>query len=133
MKNLYYIMSRANYNQHDVMYMLSNAEVIYKVNTQLSEEQLEKVFGTADVDLKTRAEHFGNLWDEWEKNQVIIPNQIHKGIQRYKLELEYLDVKATAKNFTDKHGLEEMIDYQIKGNVVRFKDEQYAFLFRLSV
>ena len=61
MKNLYYIMSRANYNQHDVMYMLSNAEVIYKVNTLLSEEQLEKVFGTADVDLKTRAEHFGNL------------------------------------------------------------------------
>ena len=42
MKNLYYIMSRANYNQHDVMYMLSNAEVIYKVNTLLSEEQLEK-------------------------------------------------------------------------------------------
>ena len=133
MKSLYFIMSKVNYNQHDSMYILSNSEVIYKVNTLLTEQQLEKVFGSADVDLKTRAEHFGNLWDEWEDNQVVMPNKLQKGIQRYKLELEYLDIKATAKNFTDKHGLEEMIDYQIKGNVVRFKDEQFAFLFRLSV
>jgi hypothetical protein len=26
-----------------------------------------------------------------------------------------------------------MIDYQVKGNVIRFKDEQFAFLFRLSI
>jgi hypothetical protein len=26
-----------------------------------------------------------------------------------------------------------MIDYQIKGNVIRFADSQYAFLMRLSV
>ena len=113
--------------------ILSNYKEIFKVNQLLSDEQLEKVFGTSDVDLQTRAKHFGNLWDQWENNQVVMPNKLQKGIQRYKLELEYLDIKATAKDFTDKHGLQEMIDYQIKGNVVRFKDEQFAFLFKLSV
>ena len=103
------------------------------MNQLLSDEQLEKEFGTSDVDLQTRAKHFGDLWDQWEKNQVVMPRVLHQGIQRYKLELEYLDIKDKCTNFTQKHGLEEMIDYQIKGNVVRFKDEQYAFLFKLSV
>ena len=113
--------------------VLANAEILYKVNSLLTEQQLEKVFGTSDVDLQTRAEHFGNLWDEWEPNQVIRPPKVHQGIQRYQLELEYLDTKTVAQNFTHKHGLEEMIDYQVKGNVIRFKDEQFAFLFRLSI
>ena len=113
--------------------ILSNSKEIYKLATLLTEQQLEKVFGSADVDLKTRATHFGNLWDEWESHQVIMPQTAVEHYSRYKLELEYLDVKRCCTDFTDKHGLEEMIDYQIKGNVVRFKDEQFAFLFRLSV
>ena len=113
--------------------VLYNADELYKVNSLLNEHQLERVFGTTKVDLQTRAEHFGNLWDEWKPNQVVRPAKLHKGIQRYKLELDYIDTKTLTKNFTDKHGLEEMLDYQIKGNVVRFKDEQFAFLFRLSI
>ena len=44
-----------------------------------------------------------------------------------------MDVKKVIKDFTDKHELKEMIDYQIKGHVVRFADSQYAFLMRLSI
>lgn len=116
-----------------MMNILGNSKEIYKVNTLLTEEQLVDIFGTADVDLQERASYFGDLWDKWQENQVVITPKAVKGYQRYKLELEYLDTKALIKDFTHKHGLEEMVDYQIKGNVVRFNDSQFAFLFRLSV
>jgi hypothetical protein len=116
-----------------MMNVLANSKELYKVNALLTEQQLVAIFGTADVGLQERASYFAELWDKWEDNQVILSSKPVKGIQRYKLELEYLDNKTLIKQFTDKHGLEEMIDYQIKGNVVRFNDSQFAFLFRLSV
>lgn len=99
----------------------------------LSEEQLKDIFGSTDVSISERAEYFGNLWDSWEDNQVILPQKAIEQYSRYKLALEYMDVKKVIKDFTDKHELKEMIDYQIKGHVVRFADSQYAFLMRLSI
>jgi|TARA_B100001287_G_scaffold82878_1_gene69066 hypothetical protein len=114
-------------------YILANAEEIYKVNALLSDKQLEDIFGTKDVSLKERAVYFGDLWDSWEENQVRLPAKAVEHYSRYKLQLEYLDVKKVIKDFTEKHELKEMIDYQIKGHTVRFKDSQYAFLMRLSI
>ena len=99
----------------------------------LSKEQLKDIFGSTAVSISERAEYFGNLWDSWEDNQVVLPQKAIEQYSRYKLALEYMDVKKVIKDFTDKHELKEMIDYQIKGHVVRFADSQYAFLMRLSI
>ena len=95
-------------------YILANAEEIYKVNALLSDKQLEDIFGTKDVSLKERAVYFGDLWDSWEENQVRLPAKAVEHYSRYKLQLEYLDVKKVIKDFTEKHELKEMIDYQNK-------------------
>ena len=47
----------------------------------LSKEQLKDIFGSTDVSISERAEYFGNLWDSWEDNQVILPQ---KAIEQYK-------------------------------------------------
>jgi hypothetical protein len=113
--------------------VLGQARDLMKAHSLLSEEQLVRIFGSSAVSLEHKAKYFGDLWDSWEEHQVVLPQQAIENYSRYKLELEYLDTKAVMKDFTDKHGLEEMIDYQIKGNVIRFADSQYAFLMRLSV
>ena len=116
-----------------MMEMLGLAEDLYKVHQLLSEEQLVRIFGSTAVSLQHKAKYFGELWDSWEEHQVVLPKKAVEGYSRYKLEVEYFDTKSVIKEFCNKHNLEEMIDYQIKGNVVRFADSQYAFLLRLSV
>lgn len=113
--------------------LLGQAKDLMKAHTLLSEEQLVRIFGSSAVSLQHKAQYFGELWDSWKEHQVVLPQSVIENYSRYKLELEYLDTKAVMKDFTNKHELEEMIDYQIKGNVIRFADSQYAFLMRLSV
>ena len=43
----------------------------------LSKEQLKDIFGSTDVSISERAEYFGNLWDSWEDNQVILPQKLN--------------------------------------------------------
>ena len=115
------------------MDVLAKAEEIYKVNSLLSAEQLMEIFATKSPTLMERAEYFANLWDSWIDNQVVLPRKAVEHYSRYKLELEYLDVKSVIRDFTKKYDLREMVDYQIKGHTVRFADSQYAFLMRLSI
>ena len=65
-----------------------------------------------------RSKYFMQLWDSWSATNH----------QRYEW---YVDspVRAYAK----KLGIKEFWEYQLRGNCIRFKDEDTAFLFRLTI
>jgi hypothetical protein len=79
-----------------------------------------------------RSKYFMQLWDSWSATEIDLSNykkpKTSPGHNRYEW---YVDspVRAYAK----KKGIKEFWEYQLRGNCIRFKDEDTAILFRLTI
>ncbi len=77
-----------------------------------------------------RAKHFNELWDDWRETEIELPRGDTTMVStRY----EYIDAKNIVRNFCGKYELAEFWDYQLRQNCIRFKDQQNALLFKLSL
>lgn len=77
-----------------------------------------------------RATHFNQLWYEWRETEIELPRGDTTMIStRY----EYIDAKNIVRNFCSKYDLKEFWDYQLRRNCIRFKEQQNALLFKLSL
>lgn len=97
---------------------------------------LSKIFPKSkfDTDISTvakRTDLFMKLWEDWGNNEVQLKSYNHghslMGSARVIGNTEQL------RPFAEKNKLEMFQDYLIKGNIVRFKDSDMAFYFRLSI
>ncbi|MDA7807315.1 hypothetical protein N8955_01125 [bacterium] len=94
---------------------------------------LGKTYTSKPDDLKDRTDMFREMWDSWSKTSIVLPANIGQasayGSAKYLAE----PGNTKTKQFGRKHKLKEFWDFQIRGNEVRFADEDMALLFRLTL
>jgi hypothetical protein len=76
---------------------------------------------------------FKEMWDSWSKTSIVLPANI--GMASTYGSAKYLAEPGNTKTkqFGRKHKLKEFWDFQIRGNEVRFADDNTALLFRLTL
>lgn len=81
-----------------------------------------------------RSNFFMKLWDEWTSTNI--------DLKKYKPKDASIDLATHRYNwynndivraFAKKHNLKEFWQYQVRGDEVRFEDEDMALLFRLTL
>ena len=82
------------------------------------------------VNPERRSEYFMKLWDDWSSNEIDLTpyHKDLKGQNRYEWYVE-----SPVRAFAKKQGLREFWEFQLRGNAIRFADEDTALLFRLSI
>jgi hypothetical protein len=93
---------------------------------------LGKEYTSKPTDLTERTNKFKELWDSWEHTNIQLPANLPNmafGSARFLTE----PATAKVKKFASKHSLTEFWHYQVRGNAVRFADENTALLFRLTL
>lgn len=79
---------------------------------------------------EARAEYFMDLWFDWESTNIVLPKKIIPGMMsRHE---NYIG-RNNVMQFAKKHNLKEFWEFQVRGREVRFKDEDMALLFRLTL
>ena len=86
-----------------------------------------------DLGLETpeaRSEYFLDLWLEWESTSIKLRKRNMPSMYA-----RYGDWQAREEvlSFARKHDLKEFWDFQVRGEEIRFKDENNALLFRLTL
>ena len=79
---------------------------------------------------EARSEFFMDLWMQWEPTNIKL-QKIHVP-SMYSRYGDFLGREKVMK-FANKHKLRESWDRQMRGQEVRFKDDDMALLFRLAV
>ncbi len=99
----------------------------------------DELFPPAEVEeygiqnISDRSKYFLKLWDEWVSTNINLRlysprHSVDLATHRYNW---YHN--DTARQFAKEQGLREFWDYQVRGDEVRFKDEDMALLFRLTL
>jgi len=94
---------------------------------------LGKTYTSKPDDLTDRTTMFYDMWVSWSKTSIVLPANI--GMASAYGSAKYLAEPGNTKvkQFGRKHGLKEFWDFQIRGNEVRFANEDNALLFRLTL
>jgi hypothetical protein len=80
-----------------------------------------------------RSNYFMKLWDEWVSTNIDLRKYTPKhsiDLASHRYNWYQNDV---ARQFAHEQGLKEFWDYQVRGDEVRFKDDDMALLFRLTL
>jgi hypothetical protein len=94
---------------------------------------LGKRYSTDSKDVQERSDMFRNMWEEWKHTNITLPADLNKA-NTYG-SARFLDASADkkVKTFAKTHKLKEFWEFQVRGNEVRFADEDMALLFRLTI
>ena len=77
-----------------------------------------------------RSEYFMKLWDDWSANEIKL-TPYHKDLKGKNRHEWY--VESHVRAFAKKQGLKEFWEFQVRGDAIRFADEDTALHFRLSI
>lgn len=94
---------------------------------------LGKDYTSTPKDIEDRTAMFRERWESWKHTSILLPAD--KGKSASYGSARYLEETANkkVKSFAKKHKLKEFWEFQVKGNEVRFADEDIALLFRLTL
>ena len=94
---------------------------------------LGKTYTSKPKDIEERTTMFREMWDGWKVTSINLPADITKASTYGSA--RYLDTTSEkkVKTFARKHKLKEFWEYQVRGDEVRFADEDFALLFRLTL
>lgn len=94
---------------------------------------LGKTYTSKPEDIEERTEMFKDMWDSWKNTNIKLPADIHKAASYGSARFLQESADKNVKSFAKKHKLKEFWEYQVRGNEVRFADEDIALLFRLTL
>lgn len=86
------------------------------------------------LDLATpekRSDYFMELWDDWASTEIDLTHY-HKDLTNQSRRHEWY-IESPVRAFAKKQGLREFWEFQVRGNAIRFADEDTALHFRLSI
>ena len=86
-----------------------------------------------DTDISTvakRTDLFVKLWEDWANNEVKVTPKHGPSMMGSSRAIGHTE---QIRPFAEKNNLEMFQDYLVKGNIIRFKDSDMAFYFRLSI
>ena len=87
------------------------------------------------LDLATpekRSDYFMELWDDWASTEIDL-TPYHKDLAYKKSHRHEWYIESPVRAFAKKQGLREFWEFQVRGNAIRFADEDTALHFRLSI
>lgn len=94
---------------------------------------LGKDYTSTPKDIEDRTAMFRERWDSWKHTSIKLPADVHKAASYGSARFLQESADKNVKSFAKRHKLKEFWDYQVRGNEVRFADEDIALLFRLTL
>lgn len=94
---------------------------------------LGKTYTSKPEDIEDRSAMFRERWDSWKHTSIKLPADLHKAASYGSARYIQGSADKKVKTFAKKHKLKEFWEYQVRGDELRFADEDFALLFRLTL